>query len=408
MSPNAKTNEYALPFFGFVYHLRDEGILHGLTDVLDFYRGIQKGLVKNLDDLFLLGRLCFIRKVSAYDRYYRVFQSYFRGIELPPVAEGDPELLQTKAFADWLAQAMKTGELQHRDLWRLTREELMRKFWETVKAQMEAHHGGSRWVGTGGSSPFGHSGMATPGVRVHGSSQNRSALKVFGDRRYVNYDADQTLSHENLSQALASLKHLKPVGPYTQLDIDETIRETARNGGEIELIFDREERDKLRLFVFFDNGGSSMAPFVHLTRLLFSKMKRFKDFRAFYFHNTIFGHVYTDPQRRKRHSLDKILTQSPETHIFIVGDACMAPDELMGSYGSLTYDDTDAYPSFNYLKRLEKRFPHAVWLNPIPKHQWQHVHGAWTLNKIREVFHMEDLTLGGIRQAVEYMDRQKH
>jgi len=393
-----------VPFLGFVFKLREIGQEIGLTDILDFYRGIAKGLVQNLDDLYLFGRLCFVRKVMHFDRYHRLFLSYFQGIELPPVQEGDPQLLYTKEFEHWLSEALRKGDLTQSQLWRLSQEELMRKFWDTVRAQTEAHHGGNRWVGTGGTSPFGHSGFSQRGIRVHGGSGRRSAIGVFGDRRYVSYDGEQSLSGENISQALGSLRLMQAVGPATELDITATIDQTAKNGGEIELIFDRERRNRLKLLVFFDNGGHSMLPFVNLVKILFSKIKsRFQDYKTFYFHNSIYGHVYSDSHRTKRVALDKILKKDPQTRVFIVGDACMAPEELMSSHGNITWTESDPLPSIKRIEMLQAHFPHLVWFNPIPKNHWTKVHGAWTLQRIRDCVRMEDLSLAGIRNAVAYL-----
>lgn len=395
-----------LPFLNFIFQLREEGLSFGLNDVLDFYRGMEKGLISDIDQLFIFGRLCFVRKVENYDLFHRIFQRYFYNIHLPPVAEGDPRLLQTKAFADWLQQAIDRGEMKRHQLWSLSREELMRRFWDTVKAQMEAHHGGNRWVGTGGTSPFGHSGFSQRGVRVGGDSRRRSALHTFGDRRYISYDDTQTLDGENLRQALATLKHLKPVGAADVLNIEETIRQTAKNGGEIELIFNRETRDRLRLVVLFDNGGQSMLPFVTITRLLFSKIKhRFKDYQAFYFHNTIFKNVYQDEQRTEPFPTEKLLQQPEDTRVFVVGDACMAPEELVSPYGAQAWEDSDETPSVAWLERIKARFPYSVWLNPVPRNHWATTHGAWTLKTINKIFHMEDLSLGGIKQAVEFLSK---
>jgi len=406
VQPEAVKEDVGLPFLDFFFQLRDEGLEIGLRDLLDFYQGLEKGLANDLNHLFLLGRLCFVRKVGNYDLYYRTFQRYFRGIHLPPVAEGDPRLLQTKAFAEWLSEAFARGELSQGDIWRLSRDELIRRFWETVKEQSEAHHGGNRWVGTGGSSSFGHSGFAQEGIRVNGPSRSRSALHVFGDRRYVDYDSSQGLTGENMRQVLGQLRHMKRTGLATMLDMQATIDKTARNGGEIELVLTPEQRDRLRLLVFFDNGGSSMLPFVAITQLLFSKIRSsFRDYSAYYFHNTLFKNVYSDAQRRAPVPLAKILQQPSDTRVFVVGDACMAPEELVSPYGAQAWEDSDPEPSRCWLERLKARFQHMVWLNPIPQDQWNRVHGSWTLREIASLVHMEVLSLGGIQRAVDYLSQ---
>jgi len=315
-------------FDGFILRLRDSGIPVSMTEALDFYQGLEKGLAPDLDSLFLFARLCFVRRVEHMDAYERAFAFHFYGIDLPRVAEGDPELLNTPQFREWLKEAIRKRELPPQALWTMSPEELMKRFWDTVREQTKAHHGGSRWVGTGGNSPFGHSGNAKGGVRVFGSGGGGSALKVIGERRYVDYSDETALHGSNLSQALAALKKLTPAGPRDQLDLDATIRQSAKNGGEIDLVFRRDLLDRIEVVLLIDNGGASMLPHVHLTRLLFGKVR------------------------------DRI-------------------------------------------KRLTTLFFH----NPIPKESWGSAYGRFTIQKVGEVFPMEDLTLGGIKRAVERLNR---
>lgn len=392
------------PFLRFVYLLREEGILVGLKEVLELYRGLEKGLASNLDGLFLFARLVFVKRVEHLDVFECAFCLYFYGVDLPRVVEGDPELFRTKQFREWLEQEMRAGRISRNALWRLAREELMKMFWDRVREQMEAHHGGNKWIGTGGTSPLGHSGFSQRGVRVFGGSRNRSAIKVIGDRRYVSYDAANTLKGDNIRQVLASLRNMLPAGPESELDLVETIRKTAKNGGEIDLIFKRQKLDRIKLLLFLDNGGSSMLPFVALTRLLFSKIRdRFKECGTFYFHNAIYDRVYRDPQRMQPVAMEEILRYQPQTRVFFVGDASMAPEELVDPYGSIHFGSEDRVSGIERLKSLGKRFKYSVWLNPIAKEEWPHTHGYWTVSKIREVIHMEDLSLRGIRAAVEYL-----
>ena len=149
--------ETGLPFTDFFYLLRDYGVPVSMRDVLDLYRGLEKDFVKHLDDLFIFMRLTFVRRVEHMDAFERAFALYFYGVDIPRVAEGDLDLLRTKPFQQWLAQAIKEGKVPKTALWTMDPQELMKKFWETVREQLEAHNGGSRWVGTRGNSPFGHS-----------------------------------------------------------------------------------------------------------------------------------------------------------------------------------------------------------------------------------------------------------
>jgi len=394
------------PFLDFIFLLREYGILVGVRQVLDFYKGMEQGLVQSLDELFLYARLVFVKQVGQLDAFERAFSLYFHNIDLPAVAEGDPELLYTRQFRQWLEEAMARGHLPPGALWNMSRAELMAKFWETVRRQMEAHHGGNRWVGTGGSSPFGHSGLAQPGIRVFGQPGNRSAVKVIGDRRYIDYDAHNSLKGENIRQVLGDLRRMVPVGAADDLDLDETIHKTCRNGGDIDLVFKRHELDRIKLMLFIDNGGTSMWPHVQVTQLLFSKIRdRFADCRTFFFHNTIYRTVYQDARRRLPVPLEELLQQPPETRVFIMGDASMAPEELMYDDGAISMGEEERVPSIRRLEAIRDRFPFTVWLNPIHREEWATTYGSWTLARIREVIHMEELTHGGIKSAVAHLRR---
>jgi uncharacterized protein with von Willebrand factor type A (vWA) domain len=241
-----------------------------------------------------------------------------------------------------------------------------------------------------------------------GASGKKSALKVIGERRYVDYAADTTLRGDNLRQALATLKNMVPAGPRDELDLDATIHESARNGGEIDLVFQRRLLDRIEVVLLIDNGGYSMTPFARLTRLLFSKVKdRFRRCDTYFFHNTIYGRIYRDPRRLEPIATGQLLGRSPETRVLVVGDAAMAPEELESPRGAIAWDAEDAEPSIVWLRRLRDRFSHTVWLNPIPKEEWPETHGFRTISRIGEVFPMEDLTLGGIQRAVDRLNRPK-
>jgi hypothetical protein len=391
-------------FVDFVYLLRDYGVPASPRDLIELNRGLEKGIVKDLDDLFVFTRLTFVRRKEHMDAFERAFALYFFGVDIPSVAEGDPDLLRTKAFREWLSKQIEEGLLPERAMYSMTAEELMKKFWETVREQMEAHEGGSRWVGQRGNSPFGHSGNAERGVRVHGQSQHRSAIKVIAGRRYIAYADTNVLKNENLRQALESMKHMKDVGPHSLLNLDETIRRTARDGGEIDLVFERERRDRISVMLMIDNGGYSMDPYIDLTQMLFARLHdRFEDITTYYFHNTIYQHVWPDFRRSKKIPMDQLLLRNPDTRLVIIGDATMAPEELESPFGAIYYYAQDQRPSVYWLRRLGERFKHTVWLNPIPRNYWSVAHGMHTLVRIREIFHMEDMTLGGIKGMVEFL-----
>lgn len=393
-------------FIDFFQLLRRCGVPISFQYIIDFFAAWEKGLVTNLDRLFIVMRLIFVKRVEHFDAFERAFAAYFLGqIERLQIPEVDT-FLASKPFQEWLNKQIEEGNLSPQAIHDMPLEELLQKFWETLLKQQEEHHGGSRWIGTGGTSPWGHSGYAQGGIRVHGAGGNKSAIKVLGQNRYTNYKQDAKLGAENIRQALATLKHMIPVGPQNELDVDETIYRTCKNGGEIDFVFKRELRDRLKVVLFMDNGGYSMMPYVRLVRLLFSKMRsQFKDLDFYYFHNCIYEGVYSDVQHRNFVPLSSLFQKDKDIRLFIVGDANMAPSELFSPYGAINYYVENAIPGIDWLRLVADTFPYAVWLNPIEKKYWHYQ--SSTLEAISEIFHMQDLTLNGLKNAVTYLEDKK-
>ncbi|MHC1730213.1 MAG: hypothetical protein AB9866_30140 [Syntrophobacteraceae bacterium] len=388
----------------FIYELRRAEIPVSVQYILEFYQALQQGLAPDLDRLFLLSRLIFIKRVEHYDAFERIFSSFFLGKNSPPFPDDWKEAFAGKPFQEWLKEQIEKGAISPDELHQLTTEELLARFWETLLAQQGEHHGGNRWIGTKGRSPFGHGGKSAGGMRVYGKSLHGTAQKVIGRRNYINYSENSTLAQENLRQVLASLKNYQLVGPETELDIDETIHRTAKNGGEIELIFTREMRDRLKLILLLDNGGYSMWSYVNLVKEIFGKIRQqFKELKYYYFHNCIYGAVYQDKYRTVPVPWETLLAQGSDTHLIIIGDANMAPAELMAANGSLYVQTVSARkPGREWLQEMKGAFPASVWLNPIPKNRW--MKESVTINHIGRIFHMEDLTLSGIKNAIEYLN----
>lgn len=388
----------------FFYRLRDEGIAVGAKEILDFYRAPEKIAIESVDDLFLLLKLICVRRREDADVFERVFLNYFYDLDIPAVAEGDMALLETRQFREWLREARDRGEVPFRS-YEYDLKELMKKFWDTVREQLKEHHGGAKWVGTGGASAFGHSGNSVGGVRVMGGGRNFSALKVIGERRHVAYSSRQSLSGENLRQAISLLKNLKKHEAETDLDVAETVYRSGK-AGDIELVFTAPMKNKLKVILFIDNGGYSMLGHVPLTRLVFEKMTaQLKSLRTYFFHNTIYGHVYGDDMRTQPVDLQQILKEDADTRIFIIGDASMAPSELFSRYGNVNYGEEEYEPSIERLRALRNRFTHSVWLNPVPAERWDNGYSGSTLRSIAGIFPMYDLTLEGIKRAVAALNR---
>jgi uncharacterized protein with von Willebrand factor type A (vWA) domain len=389
-----------LPFFQL---LRDQGLPVSLRHVLEFYEALEKGLAPDLDRLFVLLRLIFVKKLEYFDAFEQTFASYFLGSDHDRSPRLAREFWESKAFRLWLEEEVRRGALAEEDFDRLPLEDLLRRFWEIALQQAGKHRSGHTWIGTGGTSPFGHSGAEREGVRACGESVHRSALKVIESRRYIDYAASAPLRAENVRQALAALRHMVPTGPATELDVEETVARSSRNGGEIELIFRRELRNRIQVVVLLDNGGSSMVPYVDVVKLVFARMRdQLRDLDYYYFHNCIYGCAYSDPERRTPYPLHQLLRRDPETRLIVIGDANMAPAELLLSNGAIDYFSKVRVPGRDWLLQLRARFPRSVWLNPISREHW--AGESSTIDSVEEIFPMEDLTLSGIRKAVELLN----
>ncbi len=275
----------------------------------------------------------------------------------------------------------------------LTLEELLERMKEVMEQQKSRHSGGSHWVGTGGTSPYGHGGAAKDGIRVGGSGGGKMARKVLNDRKFYPVDMDSVINDNNVDAALASLKGIVEETAHDHLDIPDTIQKGLKRGGlfipELKSITD----EKLQVLLFVDNGGYSMDPYIRVVRALFKKMKtRFAhDLETYYFHNTIYDYIYTDAHRSKYISIDKILQKDPNYRIFIIGDASMAAYELNST-------------SRNTYKMLVEKFKKTVWLNPEPQRYWHH---TFSIQVIKELVDMYPLTPRGIEEAVREMNRKK-
>jgi uncharacterized protein with von Willebrand factor type A (vWA) domain len=395
-------------FEGFFYELRSVGVPVSPTSFLRLQRALSAGLVADLDDFYAVTRALLVKSERQFDLYDRVFAHHFEGAELDPALLNELEADVEAMLRAWLADPEVLEGLPpdlRAAVKGMSPEELVQYFLDRLAEQKEAHHGGNKWIGTGGTSPVGHSGVHPGGMRVGGRSQGRSALKVALERRYADYADDRPLTMKQLGEALRSVRHLAPAGPRDHLNVDETIRQTVKQAGEIELVFDRRLLDKLEVFLFLDNGGWSMDPFLPLTRALFHSARDvFRRSRFFYFHNCVYDVVWEDPRRHQKPvRLADLLRADPATRVLFVGDASMAPWELTHRYGAIDPTTQQRRAGLRCLQDLAERFPKAVWVNPIPEARWTWSYGAETLQVVRRVFPMVELSLKGLEAAVELL-----
>ena len=387
-------------FIEFFYQLRDRGLPLGVTEFLTLLEALSKGLAReSLTHFYVVARSILVKRPEHFDVYDQVFAEHFRDAEFDPSINAQI----TDELLSWLEEnPLPPPELTDEQLEAIQQQDL-----DELKEEFEERHdGGDHWVGTGGTSPFGHSGHNPKGVRVGGSSQNRSAVQVASKRRFQNLRKDVTLDVRDISQALRRLRELTRDGRQEELDVEATIDETARNAGDIELVFRPPRENNVKLLLLMDVGGS-MNPYARLTSRLFSaahQASHFKAFESYYFHNCPYETLYSDMARREGEPTDRILGNLDKTwRCIVVGDAAMAPEELMRPGGAINYFHNNQRPGFEYLKELEEKVLKTVWLNPHNPNWW----GSWTTRKIREVFPMYPLTMEGLEEAVDELRRAR-
>ena len=389
-------------FVPFFYELKTAGIPVSPTAFLTLHRALDAGLVTSLGDFYIAARSILLKSERYFDLFDRIFAYYFHDAELPRVNDEEIDAAVRLLLDEWLKDPRILSDMLGVDretLDRLSPGELVAYFKQRLKEQTGRHDGGSRWIGTGGTSPVGHSGYHPGGMRVGGGSRNRSAVKVAMERRYKDYSIQQPLTQSMVGEALKRLRHMMPEGPRDQVNIDATITRTIKRGGDIEIVFDRRLKDRLKVILAIDNGGWSMDPHVALVQTLFDYARdQFKTLDTYYFHNTIYETMWADATRRtKPIRVETLARFDPGTRLIIVGDASMAPWELVVPEGAIYLGERGQRPSIECLNLLARTFRHTVWLNPVPREAWGYTR---TIMEISRIFPMFPLTLDGLEKAV--------
>lgn len=393
-------------FIDFFYKLKEVGIPVSPTSFLTLHRALDRGLVSSLGDFYTASRTILVKSERYFDLYDQVFAHHFEGAEMPEGEEGYALAEMARMMLEsWLQDPKTLAEALGADeseLSKMSPDELIEYFKERLKDQTERHDGGGKWIGTGGTSPVGHSGSHPGGMRVGGTSRNRSAVKVAMERRYRDYSLSGPLRQSMMGEALKRLRHLVPAGPKDQINIDATLYQTMKNGGEIEIVFERSLKDRLKVILAIDNGGWSMDPYIPVVQHLFHHARaQFKELKTYFFHNTVYDNLWEDPNRYKKpRRIDEFASWDPDTRFILVGDASMAPYELMATDGSIHIEERSGQPSLERLKFLARTFRYSVWLNPVPQRSWGYTR---TIMLIRQIFPMFELSIDGLEKAVEYL-----
>ena len=385
----------------FFFTLKDARIPVTIQEFLTLLEALEKNLIgQSMDDFYYLARLAMVKDEAHFDKFDRAFGQYFKGIHGAFEADNAIPL-------DWLLKRMArelTPE-QRAKIEKFGYDKLMDRLNELLKEQKERHEGGNKWIGTGGTSPFGNGGSNPEGIRMGGVGGNRSAVKVWEQRAYRDYDSERELGTRNIKVALRRLRKFAREGLDEELALDATIRATANNAGYLDIRMRPERKNKVKVLMLLDVGGS-MDDHVARTEELFSAAKtEFKNMEFFYFHNCVYDTLWRNNRRRnaERFPTWDILRKYPaDTKLIFVGDATMSPYEVLQPGGSVEYNNEEA--GAEWLARFCHAFPKFIWLNPEPEGSWQYRQSISIILQIMN-YRMFPLTIDGLERGMRQLSK---
>ena len=384
------------------FTLRRYEVKTSLRELLDLLEALKQRVIScSVDDFYLLSRLCLVKDEVEYDKFDRAFADYFEGVVgLTPIDEVQKQEIPEE-WLQKLAEKFLTEE-ERKEIEALGGfEELMKTLTERLKDQKKRHQGGNKWIGTGGTSPFGAYGYNSKGVRIgQHESRHRKATKVWDKREFKNFDANVELGTRNIKLALKRLRRFARTGAPEQLDLDDTISFTARNGGLLDVQMIPERHNAVKVLLFMDVGGS-MDDHIRQMEELFSACKtEFKHLEYYYFHNCVYEGVWKDNARHhgEHISLEDVLhTYSDDYKLIFVGDASMSPYEIVYPGGSVEHWNEQS--GAIWMEKLIGHFKKSVWLNPCEEATWGYVESIGMLQQLMNN-RMYPLTLGGLDNAI--------
>ncbi|WP_367109918.1 VWA domain-containing protein [uncultured Psychrobacter sp.] len=408
-------------FIKLFYTLRTYGVPVSTRELLDLNAALEAGLMMqpisstededlytfaSREDMYQLIRLCMVKDERHFDKFDRAMADYFEGVDSVDIDELMAKL--TDIPKEWLDLKLDPKNLTDEQRRLLKKygslEELMKALEERLQEQKERHQGGSKWVGTGGTSPFGAYGEHSEGVRVGGESRKRSAVKVWEQRKYRNLDDDNLLGTRQIQMALRSLRQFARTGSADELDIHETIKRTAKKGL-LDIQMQAERRNRVKVLMLFDVGGSMDVHVEALEKLFSAAKNEFKTLEFFYFHNCLYDYVWQDNNRRHSAPMptfDLLNKYGREYRVIFVGDASMSPYELFSVGGSVEYMNHEA--GAVWLKRVIDHFDKVAWLNPEEPAYWSFTQTIGEIKKLVDD-QMYPMTLHGIEEMTTYLAR---
>ncbi|MCQ8896361.1 VWA domain-containing protein [Limnobacter humi] len=387
----------------FFFQLRDAKIPVTVREYLTLLEGMKaQFMAPSLDNFYHLSRLTLVKDERFFDRFDQVFGNYFKGMEknMDLFAQLPKDWLEKRFNREFTPEEMAAIEAMG------GLDKLMERLKELLKEQKERHEGGNKWIGSGGTSPFGNNGYNPEGIRIgQEESRNRKAVKVWDQRLYQDYDDNLEIGTRNIKMALRRLRRFAREGAEEELDLDNTIESTARNAGWLDLKMRPERHNSVKVLLLMDVGGS-MDDHIRRTEELFSAAKsEFKHLEFYYFHNCVYDFLWKKNHRRhseRTKSWDILRTYNSDYRLIFVGDATMSPYEILQPGGSVEYNNKEA--GAVWLRRFLDRFPKAVWLNPEPEGLWQYRHSIEIIQNILE-HQMYPLTVKGLEQAMRSLSK---
>ncbi|WP_302173320.1 VWA domain-containing protein [uncultured Hydrogenophaga sp.] len=391
----------------FFYTLRAAKVPVSVREYLTLLEALQAEVVGptnpdacSMDDFYFLARTALVKDEKHFDKFDRAFAAYFKGVEM--IADF------TKPIpADWLRQEMERilSEEQKANAPKLDWDELMDTLKKRLEEQKERHEGGSKWIGTGGTSPFGNGGQNPQGVRIGGKGGGKSAVKVWEQRAYRDYDDTQELGTRNIKVALRRLRKFAREGNELELDLPDTIRSTAANAGWLDIKMIPERHNNVKVLLLMDVGGT-MDEHIQRVEELFSAVKgEFKHLEFYYFHNCVYDFMWKNNRRRyaeKFPTWDIIRKYNKDYKLIFVGDATMSPYEILQPGGSVEYNNEEA--GAEWLQRLTHAFPKFAWVNPEPQGVWQYRQSISIVQQLMGQ-RMYPLTLKGLEDAMRMLSK---
>jgi uncharacterized protein len=390
-------------FFNFLDELRTAGIAASMKEHLILLEALDKDVIeRNPEEFYYLSRAIFVKDEGLLDRFDQVFAKVFKGI-ITQYGEQNAEIP-----ADWLkavAEKFLTPEEMEAIKALGSWDEIMETLKKRLEEQQKKHEGGNKWIGTGGTSPYGNSGYNPEGVRIGGESKHGRALKVWDKREFKNLDSTKELGTRNIKIALRRLRKFAREGALDELDIDGTVRGTAKQGW-LDIQMRAERRNAVKLLLFLDVGGS-MDPHIKLCEELFSAATtEFKNLEFFYFHNCPYEGLWKDNKRRfseRTPTWDVLYKYGHDYKIIFVGDAAMSPYEISHPGGSVEHFNEES--GTVWMQRLTNTYPAAAWLNPVPKEHWGYSQSTKLLKDLMND-RMYPLTLAGLDDAMRGLTRK--